>query len=726
MKYAVLLLIVMFSGVSYAVPTLFDAYPKDGGYTGRGIVNFSVNITSPDLITSTVTLFVISEDAYQHSEPWDSYSMSCSGDPNWNCSRGVSFSIAGTDTVEFFYFTANDSSGEGSLGSPSSPIVFTVDRTAPQIVVDSPLNGSYVSGSVTPEVTVTDAVSGFNESTLEQSVNGGVWSSIQPIDTTVYSDNETVIISIRAVDNASNLGEQNTSVIVDNEGPHITVTKPTDSEIISGLYILNITVTDPYSGFVSATYTLGETEEMDCTDGVCTFTIDTSTLNDGNHTITFTAYDNATNANLTNIDVIVKNNQPSMIVSPEGYAKGTVNITASIYNSEGTISAVTLNISDHLVVSMNCNAGFTLCSYLWDASEGSYLLTVVADSSLYNVSDTANLIIDNTNPAITITADTYVNTTEKIEATIVDTNHDRNNVIVSVLGNAQTMTCVPQGITLMCSFNYDFSTFNQGKYNLTVTAGDHAKNSFTVSKEVAKDTTPPTFGTLTVDPPNPSTIGDITLITAGVNDAVSGVASVRAILLHSGSKLYHDLVKNNGAWTKTITIEDLGQFDVSIYAQDFAGNSVEFDNVGYFFVGQLSCGDFICQYGENYCLCPMDCDPITCEDGSKPQCGSGIPLCLDGTNCGNGVCDIGETCNSCSSDCGVCTGDNAPVSDTISGNQGAILGDAGEVFQVVISNPYILGVAVPAIIILIIIIILEKRKHRKVEKRLKHLTLKSK
>jgi hypothetical protein len=84
------------------------------------------------------------------------------------------------------------------------------------------------------------------------------------------------------------------------------------------------------------------------------------------------------------------------------------------------------------------------------------------------------------------------------------------------------------------------------------------------------------------------------------------------------------------------------------------------------------CGDTACDPGEDSCNCPADCGPpaaieeagVTCDDGLDNDC-DGDTDCADITcagdlacSCGNSLCEPGEDCNSCPGDCASVTGGN--------------------------------------------------------------------
>lgn len=78
----------------------------------------------------------------------------------------------------------------------------------------------------------------------------------------------------------------------------------------------------------------------------------------------------------------------------------------------------------------------------------------------------------------------------------------------------------------------------------------------------------------------------------------------------------------------------------------------------------LYCANGICDSGEAYSGCPLDCRTVTCGnglcEGLEPYKENRDPQVMCPTDCGipeycgNGICGIGETCSNCQKDCGVC------------------------------------------------------------------------
>ena len=106
-------------------PEFSDPYPEDDSYVLGGDRTFSINITEDNLDTSTVKLYIKSID----STEWDTYSLTCVDNGIWYCSATVSLDIVGSDTIEQFYFEANDTyDNYASYGNATNPLLSLVDK----------------------------------------------------------------------------------------------------------------------------------------------------------------------------------------------------------------------------------------------------------------------------------------------------------------------------------------------------------------------------------------------------------------------------------------------------------------------------------------------------------------------------------------------------------------------------------------------------------------------
>ncbi len=707
-------LFFVFFAVGNAAPLMFDSLPANNSYFGRGSVYFFVNITSTSLDTNNVWLSLISEDAYMNNESWDNYTMQCTqyAADNWICTKSVSFSIAGSDTLEFFYFTAKDTD-YGNLGSPTSPLRFKIDRTPPKITFIHPKNYTYVFGNTTLNISATDEVSGVNLSTIQFSTGSG-WSPMANLtgylNTYPYANNQIISVKVRAADNVGNYNMAEVNVSIDNEIPLLLVTSPASGSILNDDKIFSVNVSDQFSGVntTRVTYFINQSYPLACSGNVCSSTVKTKNFADNDYSITFTVYDVAGNSNSSVVPVTFRNSRPFVILTPKNYAKGNITFTATITRPGGIITAVTLDVnrSQSLSTAMSCNSGFTQCTYPFNTNtfaDGIYDLRASASNVLsYDIKDTGTLIIDNTNPEIIIESANYTKATLTINVRVNDPNGDSQKVSYTILGVTKLMSCLQQSDILYCTSQYDFSSLADGPYNVTIAATDKLDHATTKSKIIFVDKNPPEFRSLKITPLNPSSPTNVS-IQADIIDQGSAVKSVSASISNPGSTISADLVLTTGNWTKTIRATSTGAYKIDLAASDENGNSVTFGNAGYFYLGQLSCGDGVCQSNENYCLCQMDCYAPTCSTGGV-DCRSGIPTCLSSSVSGSGGTNTGtrttNTTNTTSASSSTTVpGKNSP--DTIVTEKTSTIKELVETLLVVNPLPVsiIIGIAIAALVI---------------------------
>lgn len=724
MKFAasLLLAVAVIAAAAYAAPILGGGMPENNTFIGKGSRNFSINATSADLNASSVLLFIISGNAYEQQENWDNYTLSCSpaAGSTWSCIRSISFSIAGTDTVEYFYFEARDNSGEtGNFGNSTSFLKFTIDRNPPQISFAKPQNGSYVPENFPVQIDTSDNSSGVNASTLQFSTDNTTWINMTngtgSYNASAFANNQTITLYARVTDRVNNSNSTAINVTVDKELPQISGVVPANNSVLKGTVALRINATDGFSGINASRVSyafMGQTASMSCSGPgtyTCTAGLDTAPHGDANTSITFTAEDNAGNQRNYTSYVAFKNSEPAItITNQDGLAaRGAVAINATIARPEGIITSVKLNItkgSQTTSANMSCNTGFTACQYLLDTSQfpdGAYSLAANANNLLgYDVTNSITMKFDNTKPAVAISAPSTVKKTFTLGATITDDNPDNRQVTFSAGTVSRSMPCSLAGKTLTCSVDYDSSVLADGPMQFGITATDALGNSQAASKTINIDNGPPAFGFLKVDPAQLENYGTVQF-TAGLDDAGSSVTGAKAIVRQNVFSAGFNLSQTNGfnlsmngnVWSGSAIMNVLGNFNIDVEATDGSGNTALFRDRGFFHVGPISCGDGVCQPGENYCICSSDCSGISCQPGQALECGSGTPVCSKPAACGDSVCSASETCSTCSADCGECAA-QSPVSISSSGvvlpgGASASSGGQGEAFQLPGDTPSI-------------------------------------
>jgi len=509
---AAIFLLLSFPSAALGVPFLHTPQPPDNTFVAGGSQTFSINATSANLNSSSVILYIISLNAYQQGESWDNHALSCvNTSSEWKCTKSISFVIAGSDTVELFYFEASDTDNtKGNNGTASSPLRFTLDRNPPTIVFVNPENNSYVGLNRTISLTVTDVSSGVNSNSVQYSTNDSSWttlsnassSSFEAIwNTTAFSNNQTVTIYSRASDNVKNNGTANINVTVDNEIPQIIVVSNL-SGTLSGNVQIRLNVSDNFSGINlgNVRYAVGGLGgTLGCTGGnyvaTCSAVLNTANLQDGNHTLNFTVSDRAGNSNSSSVQIETTNTYPTIsIVSPAKnvFVNGPLLVRSAVVNAKGVVKYVEVAVTgaDTTTKNMTCDPTFSSCNYSFDTTafiDGGYAIRVNAVNSLnLDVSASTTVTIDNTKPKLTILQPgANVTGDFEIKVEVIDTNLNQNKVGFEVSSSKGNMTCTAQTpTTYICSTVINSNQLSDGKHQLRATAEDKAGNSVAEAKEI--------------------------------------------------------------------------------------------------------------------------------------------------------------------------------------------------------------------------------------------------
>ncbi len=509
--WMVVFVLMIFSEIALAAPLLHTHRPANNSYTTGGTILISINITDDNLNTSSAVARIIELGAYQLGEQWTTHPLSCSGSsPEWNCSTNFVTSTIGSDTVELFYFQANDTDGiTGYDGTASSPLRFTIDREPPLVVFLNPTNGTYVSGNESLLMNVSDASSGVNGSTVQYSTDGLSWTAMVVSsngftagwNTSAFSNNQTVTLTVRASDNVGNTVLSNATVRVDNELPQMNVSGLTGTLI--GNAHLQANVSDGYSGvdLSNVKYSVeGLSGTLGCTgtnySATCSAVLNTAGLLDENHTITYNVTDRAGNSNTSSQQITTRNTLPTVsIVEPSNNAfiKGIALVRTSLVNTQDVVKYVDVSIEQGGNIStknMTCNSNITSCNYSLDTNlfvDGGYTIRVrVVNTLNADITSSITVTIDNTLPLATITQPTgTVSGSIEIKSDVVDTNLDQKNVTFSISTFTGNLTCTPQTPSrFICSSPFNSKQLGNGKYFLNMSAVDKAGNVANASQEI--------------------------------------------------------------------------------------------------------------------------------------------------------------------------------------------------------------------------------------------------
>ena len=500
----ILFFVVLLSAVIHivhATPVLFGPIPADGSYVAGGYVDFYVNISDEAALdTSSVRLHIKAEG----QQLWDVHQMNCTykSGIDWYCNFTKSLAIAGSDTLELFYFDAIDTDGHGYLGTEDASMTFTLDLNPPDISFEDPKNETYVSGVENIILTVFDISSGTDKPSVKYSFDNSTWLSMTcnghctaSWDTTGLENKKNVTIYAKASDVLGNEARKKINVTVDNEIPSIFILDPTEQKV-SGIILLKVNVSDIYSGIntSSAKYAVdGAENTISCSGTIHSYTCEnyfnTKYISDGLHTINFSVRDNAGNFNSTNTQVTVDNGILSVSINNpanNAYVKGVTSVNATLVNPQKAEGAkIKINNTWY---SMTCVV--SACSYSWNTAtlaDGAQILFVNTTNNVtYLANASISVTVDNTKPQLFVESPTTGKVNGTIYPKVVITDNygvvePKSFFSISVFSSGMACSREEGGKKYTCSGNFDTTTLIDGNYTLYFFGEDLAGNQNSTS-----------------------------------------------------------------------------------------------------------------------------------------------------------------------------------------------------------------------------------------------------
>lgn len=494
-------------------PVIYGPTPASGSYVPGGVTAFYVHASDQNMNDSSVTLTIKA----LANPGWDTYSMPCVDVDGTTgaCDlygTNISLNIVGSDTEELYYFSASDLLGNsGSLGSVDQPMFFTVDTNPPEILLVSPVNGTYVSNNTQISITAVDVSSGVNDSTVAYSFDNSSWvamvkgssSYYTTFDTSNFGNNDTASFYFKAADVMGNVKYAYAQFLVDNELPGVTVTSPPDGANATGVIHLTLTANDLYSGVKSASFSLpGYTRDMYCSgpthSEACEGYLNTVIFPDGPYSISFEVLDLAGNAQYSVTNINIDNRVTALsITSPVNgsYLTNATQISSIVTNGQGKAAGVQVYVSGagySALLNSTCDSNLN-CYVAWDTAEvadGQYTLLANATGSDLLLSSAAYATVDNTAPTLSIDSpiNSTVNGTALFRVVVTDAyGVDVNSVNYSISTfSDQPMYCsmYVQNKKYVCSATFDTTKLPDGYYGLSFSAADSAGNTNIASKTV--------------------------------------------------------------------------------------------------------------------------------------------------------------------------------------------------------------------------------------------------
>jgi hypothetical protein len=235
------------------------------------------------------------------------------------------FALDGTaDGAHAISFRAVDRAGNAS--APAN-VTFTLDATAPLVVITSPSDGSTTNVNVTVIGKVTDNLSGVASLTLQlgselpvpvtfDSAGNYTYLTSLPADGSADGSHTVRLQATDAAGNVSPIAQ--VSFTLDTTPPTIVITNPTAALTTSSNFTISGQVSDSLSGVASLTATVDGSAAVPVTfDGSGHFQFTTQFAldgtNDGPHTVIFHALDHAGNASAKPVDPLTLDTTPPAV-----------------------------------------------------------------------------------------------------------------------------------------------------------------------------------------------------------------------------------------------------------------------------------------------------------------------------------------------------------------------------------------------------------------------------
>lgn len=386
---------------------------------------------------------------------------------------------------------AYDTSGNSRV---SDPVAVTVaDLAAPAVVIDSPLAGAAVGGTVRVWAVATDnravtSVQFFANGQLAGEATTPPWA----IDWSSVGKPSPVTFFARASDGTSSTDSAPVTVTIDNAAPTVAIAFPAANAQVSGVVKVRVTVgndtIDRVEVFAGSQF-IG-TAVLD--PAVSAYVVDwqTGLLANGPVTLSARAFDTAGNSAVSlDRPVVVNDTQPPVVtwVEPAAGAllRGTVQLGATATDN-GVVTRVEFRAGTTNLASDT----YVPYQFTWDTTarvDGPVVLTATAfDMANLGGPATRTVTVDNTPPVVTVAPPptTSVSGTIAVQVSAVDPNGVDH---VDLLADGVLLGLMTR-VAATNTYTYTWTTtdFDNRSFSLSARANDVVGNVST-SAAVAFD-----------------------------------------------------------------------------------------------------------------------------------------------------------------------------------------------------------------------------------------------
>lgn len=434
---------------------------------------------------------------------------------------------------------ARDAAGNSTISSSVIVNVSNPDVTAPTVSITAPAAGN-VSGTINITANAADNVGVVGVQFILDGTNLGSEALTSPYSvswntTAVANGNHT--LTAKARDAAGNMttsaqvivNVNNTDIIA----PTVNISAPAAGNV-SGTISVTANASDNV-GVASVQFILdGANLGSAVTTAPYSISWNTTTIANGNHTLTAVAKDAAGNSttsaqvivNVSNIDATA----PTVNISAPGAGNvsGTISVSANASDNIGVVG-VQFQLDGVNLGTEDLTSPYSISWNTTTAANGNHTLTAIARDAAGNKTTSADVIVnvnnDVTAPTVAISSPTGGNVLGTISVTASASDNvgvvgvqfllDGNNLGTEVTSSPYTLS-------------WNTTATSNGNHNLSAKARDAAGNTTTSSIVVVNVNNDVTAPTITVDPPTGTVTGTIN-VTATASDNV-GVVGVQFLL----------------------------------------------------------------------------------------------------------------------------------------------------------------------------------------------------
>jgi hypothetical protein len=361
--------------------------------------------------------------------------------------------------------------------SNSSWYFFIMDSSPPLIILNDPLDNSYIQSGHSLDFTVTDP----NLVSTTYSINDGSDLPLSdPFEIpTIDWDDGNYTVQINALDIAGNLTSASFFFIIDSTYPEIILNSPNNNTVIQSGTLLDFWIVD--SNIYQVNYSLNDGDYIPFSSP---YDIPTNGLEDDDYTIFINALDLAGNINISWYTFTIDSSEPQILLNTpvnNSYCRSGISLDFSIIDSN--IKSVDYSVNQETRISFS--PPYDISTSGWE--DGHYTIHIDALDWAGNSNSSWFLfIIDTTRPSIILKRPG--NNTIIQGGTVLDFMVDDPNL-------SQVDFVINEGVSTSLIYPFDISTngWMDGDYTVLIHAMDLAGNFNSSMFRFSLDSTPPTI-----------------------------------------------------------------------------------------------------------------------------------------------------------------------------------------------------------------------------------------